>query len=114
MGHIRSIFEEFEKRGTRVAAVLAQNMDKVEEYAERKEFPYPLLVDEDRSVVKAYGVYVHVNFESYNISRPGDFILDKDGRIKYMYIGSSQFDFPDDDEVLKVLDGLKEEQGAPV
>lgn len=97
-----------------MAAVLAQNMDKIKEYGERKEFPYPLLVDENRSVVKSYGVYVHVNFESYNISRPGDFILDKDGTIRYMYIGSSQFDFPDDDELLEVLDRLREEENAPV
>lgn len=114
MGHIRDNFKDFTDRGVRVAAVLAQKMDRVQEYLERATFPYPLLVDEDRNVVKEYGVHVKVSWEAYNIARPATFILDREGVIRYEYVGSTQFDFPDDDDVLNVIDRLNEQQAAYV
>jgi len=52
-------------------------------------------------------VYVRVNFESINISRPAEFVIDKDKTIKYIYEGRIQTDFPPDEEIFAVLDGLK-------
>lgn len=51
---------------------------------------------------------MRVNFESVNISRPAEFVLDADGTIKYIYIGKIQTDFPPVEEILSVLDGLKD------
>jgi peroxiredoxin len=58
--------------------------------------------------VKAYGVWVRVNFESVNISRPAEFVLDKDKTIKYIYIGRIQTDFPPDEQIFEALDSLKD------
>jgi peroxiredoxin len=107
MGHIRKIIKEFEKRDTAVIGILVQNMSKVREYLEGKSYPFPLLVDEKREVVKDYGVYVKANFESYNIARPSDFILDGEGIIRYIYVGYHQMDFPEDEELFKVLDEIR-------
>jgi peroxiredoxin len=107
MGHIRRNIAEVEKRGAGVAAVLAQDMQKVREYLEQNSYPFPLLVDENRSVIKDYGVYVKVNLESHNIARPSDFILDGRGIIRYIYVGYHQRDFPDDSELYEVLESFK-------
>ena len=107
MGHIRDIYDEFEKRDARVAVIMAESLPRMKEFLEHHEYPFPLLSDVRRVAVKQYWVYVRVNFESVNISRPSEFVLDGDGTVKYIYIGRIQTDFAEDEEVLAVLDSLK-------
>ena len=107
MGHIREIYDEFEKRGARAIVILAESLPRMQEFLKDHQYPFPLLSDVRRVVTKEYGVYVRVNFESVNIARPADFILDADGTIKYNYIGRIQTDFPPDEDLLAVFDSLK-------
>ncbi len=86
--------------------VLAQNTEGVKEYLAASPHPFQVLPDETREVAKAYGVYVHVNFESYNIARPAVFLVDAEGIIRYMYIGYHQADYPPINQVLTALDGM--------
>ncbi len=86
--------------------VLAQNAEGVREYLAARPHPFRVLPDETREVAKSYGVYVHVNFESYNIARPAVFLVDAEGIIRYMYIGYHQADYPPMREVLAALDGM--------
>lgn len=106
MGHIRDNIREFEDRGANVVMILAQNTEGVKEYLAAQPHPFPVLPDETREVVKAYGVYVHVNLESYNIARPAVFLVDSKGIIRYMHIGYHQADYPTAIEVLTALDGM--------
>jgi peroxiredoxin len=107
MGHIQGIYDEFEKRGARAVVILAESLPRMQEFLKDHQYPFPLLSDVRRVVTKEYGVYVRVNFESVNIARPADFILDADGTIKYNYIGRIQTDFPPDEDLLAVFDSLK-------
>jgi peroxiredoxin len=108
MGHIRGIYSEFEKRGTRVAVIMAESLPRMQEFLKTHDYPFPLLSDVRRVAVKDYGVWVKVNFESVNISRPAEFIIDKDKIIKYNFIGRIQTEFPADKQVFEVLDTLKD------
>ena len=45
------------------------------------------------------GVYVRANFESINIARPANFVLDAAGTIKFMHIASVQFEFASFDDI---------------
>jgi peroxiredoxin len=107
MGHIRGIYDEFEKRGARAIVILAESLPRMQEFLKDHQYPFPLLSDVRRVVTKEYGVYVRVNFESVNIARPADFILDADGTIKYNYIGKIQTDFPPDEDLFAIFDSLK-------
>jgi peroxiredoxin len=107
MGHIQGIYDEFEKRGARAVVILAESLPRMQEFLKDHQYPFPLLSDVRRVVTKEYGVYVRVNFESVNIARPADFILDADGTIKYNYIGRIQTHFPPDEDLLAVFDSLK-------
>ena len=106
MGHIREIYTEFEKGNASVVVVMAESLPRMREFLKDHSYPFPLLSDVRREVVKAYGVHVKVNFESYNISRPAEVILDKDKTVAYIYIGRIQTDFPPDEDIFAVLDGL--------
>ena len=75
-------------------------------YAEKSGITFPLLVDKTRSVIKSYGVYHWLSLEAYNIARPATFIIDKAGIIRYMYIGSHQFDLVKQTEILECLKGI--------
>ncbi len=107
MGHIRDIYHEFEKREARVAVILAESLARMRDYMAKHEYPFPVLSDVRRKVVRDYGVYVRLNFESVNIARPAEFIIDGEKTIRYIYIGSIQTDYPPDGDLFAVLDGLE-------
>ena len=86
---------------------MAESLPRMQEFLKTHDYPFPLLSDVRREVVKEYGVYVRMNFESVNISRPAEVIVDTDKTVKYIYVGSIQTDFPKDEDVLALLDSLK-------
>lgn len=91
-------------------AIAGQWPRELRGFAERNGISYPLLVDKDRSVIKSYGVYHWLSFEAYNIARPATFIIDKLGIVRYMYIGSHQFDMVDQAQVIEHLQSIDSDQ----
>lgn len=104
MGKIRDGMPDLERRGARTVTIMAQSPASTRPYLEKQRYPFPVLADADRRVVKAYGVYVRANFESVNIARPANFVLDADGVIRFMHIASIQVEYASFDEILSVLD----------
>ena len=84
-------------------AIAGQWPRELRGYAEKSGITFPLLVDKTREVIKSYGVYHWLSLEAYNIARPATFIIDKAGIIRYMYIGSHQFDLVHQTEVVESL-----------
>lgn len=107
MGHIREIYSELEKRGAAAVSILAESLPRMQAFLSEHKYPFPVLSDVRREVVKAYGVYVRVNFESVNISRPAEIVVSTDRTVEYIYIGRIQTDFPPDEQIFAVLDKLK-------
>jgi len=104
MVHIQDkIYPELEKRGAGAVVILPQKRDKIHEYLSAHPFPFPVLADEKRQVVKDYGVYVRVNFESLHIARPSVFVLAAEGRVRYVFIASIQTEYPPDEDILAAL-----------
>jgi peroxiredoxin len=60
-------------------------------------------VDESRRVAKAYGVWHRIGLDAWNIARPAVFLIDRDGSVRYEFIGRSQAEFPSHDEILRTL-----------
>ena len=67
---------------------------EVRRYIERHDIPFPLLIDKHRQVIKSYGVYHWLGLDAYNIARPSTFIIDRGGIIRFIHVGSHQFDLP--------------------
>lgn len=106
MGHIRDFYPELEKRGARAVTILAQNPSRIQEFLKDHQYPFPILADAERKVVKDYGVYVRANFESANIARPANFILSADGTVKYIHIASIQTEYPQDSDLFAAFDAM--------
>lgn len=97
---------ELQKRGVRVIAVVAQKADSAAAALRDDPYPFPVLADASRTVVKQYGVYVRANFESFNIARPSTFVLDAKGVVRFMHVASIQFEFASWDDIFATIDSL--------
>ena len=76
-----------------LAVVLAQacaNMSSTLE-ASGVKYPFPLLCDEDRMVIKAYGVWHPLGIDAWNSAHPACFLIAPDRTITYSFVGRSQF-----------------------
>ena len=83
--------------------VLAQRAAPIIRYLAESALPLEILVDESRQAAKAYGVWQRIGLDAWNIARPAVFLIDRDGLVRYEFIGRSQGDFPSQDEILRAI-----------
>ena len=86
-----------------VLGIAGQWPREVRQFAEGHQITYPLLIDKDRSVIKRYGVYHWLGIDAYNIARPATFIIDKAGTVRFIYVGSHQFDLAKHEDIVACL-----------
>jgi peroxiredoxin len=87
-----------------VAAEKRTGLFKPEKFLSDHRISFPFLLDEDRSVTKAYGIYHRLGSDAFNIARPATFIIDRKAVVRWLYVSSNQTDRA---EVSVVLDQLK-------
>lgn len=107
IGRLRDDVDTFRARDVGILGVAAQKRSRLSAYLARNPVPFPILADEDRAVSRAYGVYVPINFESLRIARPSSFLVDKGGIVRWLHVGSHQFDRPRPDEVRSQIEALR-------
>jgi peroxiredoxin Q/BCP len=106
--------EAFHERDAEVVSVVPEPAEKVAEWQDRYDLPYPLLADPDVTVGDAYDQPVRFGL----LGRLSDFfgrmpevaIVDRRGEtpeLVYTYRGSSTFDRPSVDDLLAELDDLR-------
>jgi peroxiredoxin Q/BCP len=106
MDTIRDNLAELEARHGATATIMAQRSTRMKTALDERDYPFPVLADTDRSVTKAYGVYVRANFESINIARPANFVLDRSGIVRYMHVARIQTEYASLKEILATLETL--------
>lgn len=67
---------------------------------------YPFLLDEDRSVTKAYGLYHAFGHDAFRIAHPATLVVDRDGMVRYIYRGENQTDRAPFEQALAKLESL--------
>jgi peroxiredoxin len=85
----------FEREGIGIAVVLSQSCERVAATARRQgaQYPFPVLCDHSRAVIKRYGVWHPIGIDAFNVSRPASFLIDgASRRIRYSFVGESQFE----------------------
>jgi peroxiredoxin len=105
---LRDKLEDYESRGIRIVAIYGQGFGAVRKFAEREGFPFPVLVDEDRAVIRDYGVYVRINFESWNMARPSTVLVDSAGIVRFIFVGKNQLEWPTHEMIFAALEGQAE------
>jgi peroxiredoxin len=75
-----------------IAAEKSEGMFKPAKYLAAHPFSFPFLLDEDRTVTKAYGLYHRFGHDAINIAHPASLVVDRGGIVRYIYRGDSQLD----------------------
>lgn len=110
MTQLESYKDELQRGGTNllyVAAEKREGMFKPEKYLSEHPVSFPFLLDEHREVTKAYGVYHRIGLDAINIARTATFVIDREGRVRYIFVGKSQTDRAPFDEVMRAVTEAK-------
>ncbi len=90
-----------------IAAEKAEGMFKPAKYLAEHPISFPFLLDEDRSVTKAYGLYHRLGHDAINIAHPASLVVDRGGILRYIYRGDSQTDRAPLQEILDAVGKLQ-------
>ena len=83
----RDLSAEFEKSNSVILGVSTDSLESHQAFRDKHRLPFPLLVDQEATVSKLYGVYKQKNLygkKSMGIERT-TFIIDRTGRIAQIY-----------------------------
>ena len=86
-----------------VAAEKRDGMFKPERFFSKHPVSFPFLLDEDRSVTKAYGVYNRLSVEAIDIAKPATFVIDPRGVVRFIHVGGHQLDRAPIEQVMEAL-----------
>jgi len=83
----RDAFKDFEKSGAVVLGVSTDSVKKHDKFVEKFQLPFPLLADEDKAIVQAYGVWGKKKFmgREYMGTNRVTFLIDPKGKIKKIW-----------------------------
>jgi peroxiredoxin Q/BCP len=107
LAQLRQDYKQFKARGVEVLAIVNDRLASAQAYFLRHQLPFPGLADE------THAVYDQFDVQSRLLSlgqRPGLFIVDQSGVVRYAYLGTQQWETPPNAEVLAQLDALRAEQ----
>lgn len=82
--NLRDHYAQFEKQKYTLLGVSADSAKKQQNFKEKNSLPYPLLADEDKSVIKAFGVWGPKKFmgRTFDGIHRTTFVIDEKGIIE--------------------------------
>src|SRR6516165_4135106 len=111
MAQFEPLVGEIEEVGAQLAYLAAERRTgffKPEQYLEKNPISYPFLLDEDRTVTKAYGLYHRIGIDAINIAHPATLVIGKDKLVRFIYRGDNQLDRVAIDEAMKIVASLRD------
>ncbi len=95
--------KEIEKRGARLFAISVDTVEESAALVAKLGLGFPLLSDPGMKTIIAYGVAM----DGEDIAVPSTFVIDRNRRIRFAYVGETQADRPSNDALLGWLDALE-------
>lgn len=82
--NLRDNWEQFQKKGYEIVGVSADSKEKQKKFKEKYKLPFPLLADEDKKVINAFGVWGPKKFmgKEYDGIHRTTFVIDEEGNIE--------------------------------
>jgi peroxiredoxin len=106
MAQLEPMKAEIEQAGAQLVYISAEKSTgvwKPAKFLQSHPVSFPFLLDEDRSVTKAYGLYHRLGVDAINIAHPATLVIDRNRKIEYIYRGDSQTDRAPFDQVLEAV-----------
>lgn len=106
---LTEISDEIEAAGINIAALTYDSVELLKTVQEDQDIQFPLLHDEEVSIVNAFGVR-NLDYEPghriYGIPYPGIFLIDPDGVIKAKFAEERYQDRPPFEDILQAISEL--------
>jgi len=82
--NLRDNWKSFQNKGYEILGVSADSKKRQQNFKEKYELPYPLLADEEKEVINAYGVWGPKKFmgKEYDGINRTTFVIDEKGKIE--------------------------------
>lgn len=82
--NLRDNYKALKNRGFELVGVSADSEKKQKNFQEKYDFPFPLLADEDKEVINAFGVWGPKKFmgKEYDGIHRMTFIMDEQGKVE--------------------------------
>ena len=106
MAQFEPVKNELEQAGAQVVFIAAEKRDgmfKPVEFLEKHPLAFPFLLDEERTVTKAYGLYHRLGKDAINIAHPATLLVDGNGTVRYIYRGENQTDRAPMEKVMEAV-----------
>jgi peroxiredoxin len=97
---LRERYDEIRDKGVEVLALAPGSLEQTGAFAAARGIPFPLLADPQLEVYRTYQV------ESRLLSlgqRAALYAIDRDGLVRYAFLGAQQWQLGDTDEALAAL-----------
>ena len=104
----RDRFDSLNSMNAQVLGVSVDGIFAQKAFSDANNLNFPLLSDFNRETVEAYGVALpnFAGMEGYTASERAVFVIDKDGVIRFRWVGENPGVEPDYDEVQRQVDAL--------
>ncbi len=116
-------YEKFGALDAKIFAISSEQPTRGRELLLKLNLPYTLLTDPEHKVIELYGVLAKkremkdmpalMHHRTVDYAIPSVFIIDREGTIRYRYIGKSFTDRPSTEEILHELSKLTSVQNQP-
>jgi peroxiredoxin len=109
MAQVEPFKEQLKDMGAEVIYIAAEKRHGIfnpEKFLEKHPVSFPFLLDEDRAVTKAYGLYHRLGKDAINIAHPATLVVDRTGIIRYIYRGDGQTDRAPMEQVMEAARSL--------
>ncbi len=96
-------YQKFLEGGAEVVAIVRDTQEQARSYFQEHRIPFPCLVDPEHRVYDQYEV------KSKLLSlgqRPALLVIDREGVVRYAYLGWQQWEIPSNAKVLEVCRGI--------
>ncbi len=82
--NLRDNWQSFQNEGYKILGVSADSKKRQQNFKNKYELPFPLLADEDKSVIEAFGVWGPKKFmgKAYDGIHRTTFVIDEDSKLK--------------------------------
>ncbi len=106
LSELTACHERFRHLHSKVVVVVCERRETVDAYLADHPVPFPVLIDGDRNVTRAYGVWQRFSLPMWNIARPSSFLMDRCGYVQYAYVARLQIHTASLEEILAVLESM--------
>jgi peroxiredoxin len=109
MAQLEPMKTEIEQAGAQLVYIAAEKSTgvwKPAKFLQSHRVSFPFLLDEDRAVTKAYGLYHRLGVDAINIAHPATLVIDRDRKVTYIYRGDNQTDRAPFNQVMEAVKKL--------